>query len=62
MAGGTLVMIGLFIRPTAFIYSSTMAATYWMAYGINDFSRLLIEVNWRRGSALRFYIYCCARR
>ena len=62
MIGGVLVMIGLFTRPTAFICSGTMAAAYWMAHGMNHFSRLLIEVNWRRCSALRFYIYCCARR
>lgn len=33
IAGGVLVMIGLFTRPAAFICSGTMAVAYWMAHG-----------------------------
>lgn len=33
LIGGTLVMIGLFTRPVAFLCSGLMAAAYWMAHG-----------------------------
>ena len=33
--GGTLVMIGLLTRWSAFICSGTMALAYWMAHGTN---------------------------
>lgn len=33
LVGGTLIMIGLFTRPVAFICSGTMAFAYWMAHG-----------------------------
>lgn len=31
--GGTLVMIGLFTSPVAFVLSGLMAFAYWMAHG-----------------------------
>jgi putative oxidoreductase len=36
LVGGTLVMIGLFTRPAAFICSGSMAAAYWLAHGTRD--------------------------
>lgn len=33
LIGGTLVMIGLFTRGTAFLASGLMASAYWMAHG-----------------------------
>ena len=33
LIGGTLVMIGLFTRWSAFLASGLMAAAYWMAHG-----------------------------
>lgn len=35
LAGGALVMLGLFTRPAAFLCSGLMAAAYWMAHGTN---------------------------
>lgn len=35
--GGTLIMIGLFTRPAAFVCSGTMAVAYWMAHGTKSF-------------------------
>ncbi len=32
MAGGILLAIGLFVRPTAFVLSGLMAAAYWIAH------------------------------
>jgi putative oxidoreductase len=29
VVGGLLIMLGLFVRPTAFILSGTMAVAYW---------------------------------
>ena len=37
LVGGTLIMIGLFTSPAAFLASGLMAAAYWMAHGTNDF-------------------------
>jgi putative oxidoreductase len=37
LIGGTLIMVGLFTRPVAFICSGTMAVAYWMAHGLNNF-------------------------
>lgn len=37
LLGGTLIMLGLFTRPTAFICSGTMAFAYWMAHGMESF-------------------------
>ena len=34
---GTLIMIGLFTRPAAFIASGMMAIGYWMAHGMQSF-------------------------
>ena len=34
LIGGTLVMIGLFTRWSAFLASGQMAAAYWMGHGI----------------------------
>lgn len=36
LVGGTLIMIGLFTSPVAFLASGLMAAAYWMAHGTND--------------------------
>lgn len=33
LIGGTLIMIGLFTRWTAFLASGLMAAAYWIAHG-----------------------------
>ncbi len=33
LVGGTLVMIGLFTRPAAFLASGLMAFAYWMEHG-----------------------------
>jgi len=35
LVGGTLVMLGLFTRWTAFLCSGEMAAAYWIAHGMN---------------------------
>jgi putative oxidoreductase len=35
LAGGALVMIGLFTRWTAFVLSGLMAVAYFMAHGMN---------------------------
>ena len=32
VAGGILIVLGLFTRPTAFILSGMMAVAYWMAH------------------------------
>ncbi|MFZ0486641.1 MAG: DoxX family protein [Arenicellales bacterium] len=37
LVGGTLVMIGLFTRPAAFIASGLCAAAYWIAHGTHSF-------------------------
>ena len=37
LVGGTLIMIGLFTRPVAFICSGTMAAAYWIVHGTQSF-------------------------
>jgi putative oxidoreductase len=34
LIGGTLVMIGFFTRPAAFLCSGLMAAAYWMGHGM----------------------------
>jgi putative oxidoreductase len=33
LAGGALIMLGLFTRPAAFLCSGLMAAAYWMGHG-----------------------------
>ena len=33
LVGGVLTMLGLFVRPTAFLCSGQMAFAYWMAHG-----------------------------
>jgi putative oxidoreductase len=35
--GGTLIIIGLFTRPVAFICSGMSAVAYWMAHGTQSF-------------------------
>lgn len=37
IVGGTLILIGLFTRPAAFLCSGTMAVAYWMAHGSKAF-------------------------
>ena len=34
---GTLIALGLFTRPAAFLASGTMAAAYWIAHAPQDF-------------------------
>lgn len=34
LVGGALLMLGLLVRPTAFLCSGLMAAAYWMAHGL----------------------------
>ena len=51
LVGGTLVMLGLFTRPAAFLCSGLMAAAYWMAHG----SRALLPV--QNGGELAV-LYC----
>ena len=41
IVAGTLVMIGLFTRPAAFLASGTMAVAYWMVHGSQSFWPLL---------------------
>jgi putative oxidoreductase len=41
LAGGLLIMIGLFTRPTAFILSGMMAAAYFMAHAPGGFLPLV---------------------
>ena len=41
LVGGTLVMIGLFTRPAAFILSGQMAAAYFMAHAPGGFLPIL---------------------
>ena len=41
LAGGVLIMIGLFTSPVAFLASGLMAAAYWMAHGTNDLFPIL---------------------
>lgn len=37
LIGGTLIMIGLFTRPVAFICSGTMAVAYWSVHSTQTF-------------------------
>ena len=37
IVGGTLILIGLFTRPAAFVCSGTMAVAYWLAHGSKAF-------------------------
>jgi putative oxidoreductase len=41
LAGGTLIAIGLFTRPTAFILSGNMAVAYFMAHAPKSFFPML---------------------
>ncbi|HEX5077674.1 MAG TPA: DoxX family protein [Geminicoccaceae bacterium] len=36
--GGALLLLGLFVRPVAFILSGMMAVAYWMAHAPQHFS------------------------
>lgn len=45
LIGGTLVMIGLFTRPAAFLASGLMAAAYWIAHGTLALLPLQIMAN-----------------
>lgn len=36
IVGGALLVVGLFIRPTAFVLSGLMAFAYWMAHAPNS--------------------------
>ncbi|MEM9174178.1 MAG: DoxX family protein [Myxococcota bacterium] len=35
LVGGALLLVGLLVRPVAFLCSGLMAAAYWMAHGTN---------------------------
>ncbi|MEM6999108.1 MAG: DoxX family protein [Pseudomonadota bacterium] len=35
LVAGTMVMVGFFARPAAFLCSGTMAVAYWMVHGLN---------------------------
>lgn len=37
LIAGTLIVLGLFTRPAAFIASGTMAVAYWYAHGPQNF-------------------------
>jgi putative oxidoreductase len=41
LAGGILLVAGLFTRPVAFVLSGTMAAAYFIAHGARSFFPLL---------------------
>jgi len=41
LAGGLLILVGLFTRPTAFILSGEMAVAYFMAHAPNGFLPIL---------------------
>lgn len=41
IVGGTLILVGLFTRPVAFIASGEMAVAYWMSHFPRDPSPLL---------------------
>ena len=41
LVGGTLILIGLFTRPTAFVLSGQMAVAYFMAHASNGFLPIL---------------------
>lgn len=41
LVGGTLILIGLFTRPVAFILSGQMAVAYFMAHAPNGFLPIL---------------------
>lgn len=41
LVAGTLIMIGLFASPAAFLASGLMAAAYWMAHGTNEILPIL---------------------
>lgn len=41
LVGGTLILIGLFTRPVAFILSGQMAVAYFMAHAPNGFYPIL---------------------
>jgi len=41
LVGGTLIMIGLFTSPAAFLASGLMAVAYWMAHGTNEILPIL---------------------
>ncbi|WP_119304790.1 DoxX family protein [Dongia deserti] len=43
LVGGTLIVIGLFTRPVAFVLSGLMAAAYWIAHAPSGFFPLLNE-------------------
>ena len=41
LIGGSLLVVGLFTRPVAFVLSGLMAVAYWMAHGSKGFYPLL---------------------
>jgi putative oxidoreductase len=45
--GGTLILIGLFMRPMAFVLSGQMAFAYFMAHALGGFYRSIMMTNWR---------------
>lgn len=56
LLGGALVMIGLFVRPVAFILSGEMAVAYFMAHATKG-SPLLPILNQGDGAVLYCFIF-----
>lgn len=52
LAGGALVMLGLFTRPVAFLLSGQMAVAYFMAHAPNGFWPVV-----NRGELAAFYCF-----
>ncbi len=50
--GGTLLMLGLFTRPVAFLCSGLMAFAYWMSHG----TRALLPIE-NRGELAALYCF-----
>jgi putative oxidoreductase len=66
LIGGTLVMIGLFTRPFAFLCSGFSAAAYWIAHGSFDAlpGSALLPITNRGDLAVLFcfvFLYIAAR-
>ena len=54
LAGGALVMLGLFTRPAAFLCSGLMAFAYWMRHGT---VHLLPLLNFGEMAALYCFVF-----
>jgi len=56
LVGGTLLILGLFTRPVAFILSGEMAAAYFIGHFHTASFRLSVKATSRSAFALRFCI------